>query len=186
MLEEIFQNAAKDKGLCCHVLKSGRSFVQAGVLQLSAYRGVWGRRVRSGMNFALPSPQLQVTAALALIVALAVGAPASAGRINNRSQWEALSESAKESYLAGWNDHTTLVMGGAGPEYLAFTHGLQRCSLELLPRASDMVRLVDQSYARDPTSWEVGPGLILDTEMLRICHAHINAARTQAGLKPLP
>jgi hypothetical protein len=130
--------------------------------------------------------RLRIIASLAALACGFAHEPARAAFIANRSSWNALTAEEKQWYLAGWSDHDTLLTEGPGTEFIALNEGIDKCVVNLLPRGDDLVRVVDESYARDVKSWASPPGIVFGTELSKLCRDYINRSRTEHGLKPFP
>jgi len=120
-------------------------------------------------------------AALALTVS--ISSTASAGWVENRSQWNALGPN-KITYVVGLSDG--MIIADSTPYGDAMAFGMHRCVKELGITGADLVTMIDAAYAADVVNWSKAPASLFFTEMFRMCRTQINHERAQRGLDLIP
>lgn len=123
------------------------------------------------------------TFALALAAGLAIASTASAGWVENRSEWNALGAD-KITYVAGLSDG--IIIGDTTPYGDAMAFGMHRCVKELQITGADLVTMIDAAYAADVANWSKAPSSLFVSEMFRMCRTQINQERAQRGLDLIP
>jgi hypothetical protein len=119
----------------------------------------------------------------ALITALMViglATPAVAGFIENRSQWNSLSEAQKSAYAMGLLDARVQVADSTS-EFAASNAARLACLIELGITSSDLATIIDEGYARNAERWSAPPIGVLLMETNVVCRTQLNAAMERGG-----
>jgi len=118
---------------------------------------------------------------IAVSIALAAS-PAWAGFVENRRQWNELTDAQKSAYAMGLLDARVQV-SDASPEIVAINDARLVCLVELGIRSTDLATIIDEGYTRDPERWSYAPVAILLQETNAVCRTQLNAAMEEGGFR---
>ena len=125
---------------------------------------------------------MRLSIALAAVAAIISATPASAGFVNNRPIWNALSDQQKSGFVMAVIDNM-MIADITSPYATADSRAILACFNENSLTDGDLIELVDKGY-EDPATWTSPAfGILYSAVLTKVCPYYVNRERTIDGLE---